>query len=95
MQKYQRFWRSVAVVVGLMVAAVTWVAQGASSNLNPGVLPPLSKPYGMSYGQWSVRWWQWVFSLPANNNPILDTGDCSAGQSGPVWFLGGRPCRKR
>jgi hypothetical protein len=36
-----------------------------------------------------VRWWQWVFSLPANNSPILDTGDCSAGQSGHVWFLAG------
>jgi hypothetical protein len=71
-----------------MVAAMT-VAQGASSNLNPGVLPPQSKPYGMSYAQWSVRWWQWVFSLPANNSPILDTGDCSAGQSGHVWFLAG------
>jgi len=89
MQKYQRFWRSVAVVVGLMVAAMTWVAQGASSNPNPRVLLPQSKPYGMSYAQWSVRWWQWVFSLPANNSPILDTGDCSAGQSGPVWFLAG------
>ena len=30
-----------------------------------------------------------VFSLPATNSPILDTGDCSAGQSGPVWFLAG------
>jgi hypothetical protein len=67
MKKYHRFWRSVVVVVGLMVAAMT-VAQGASSNLNPGVLPPQSKPHGMSYAQWSVRWWQWVFSLPANNS---------------------------
>jgi hypothetical protein len=43
----------------------------------------------MSYAQWSVQWWQWVFSLPADNSPILDTGDCSAGQSGHVWFLAG------
>jgi hypothetical protein len=56
---------------------------------NRGVAPRDSKPHGMSYDEWSVRWWQWVFSLPANNSPILDTGDCSAGQSGHVWFLAG------
>jgi hypothetical protein len=56
---------------------------------NPGVLPPNTHPYGKSYAEWSVKWWQWVLSLPANNNPILDTGDCSAGQFGPVRFLVG------
>ena len=69
------------------------VALGASPalarNLNPGILPPNSTPHGSSYAEWSVKWWQWVFSLPARNSPILDTGDCSAGQSDHVWFLAG------
>lgn len=56
-----------------------------------GVLPPQSRPYGLSYGEWSVRWWQWAYGLPVAGHPLFDeTGaDCAAGQSGPVWFLGG------
>jgi hypothetical protein len=27
--------------------------------------------------------------MPVNANPIFDTADCSAGQAGKVWFLGG------
>jgi hypothetical protein len=48
-------------------------------------------PYGMSYGEWSVKWWQWAYGLPVTGHPLFDeTGaNCAAGQSGPVWFLGG------
>jgi hypothetical protein len=78
MQKYQRFWRSVGVVlvvvVGLLVAAMTPVAQA-----------------GSTYGEWSARWWQWTLSIPAATNPSLDeTGaNCTEGQIGQVWFLAG------
>lgn len=61
---------------------------GPGAN-NPGVLPPNSHPYGATYGEWSARWWQWAFSLPMDHHPLLDTADCSAGQTGKVWFLGG------
>lgn len=63
---------------------------------NPGVLPPQSYPYGRSYGEWSAAWWQWVFNLPVSTDgttthPLFVAGDidCSYGQSGKVWFLGG------
>jgi hypothetical protein len=48
-----------------------------------------SKPYGQSYGEWAVGWWQWAFSIPAANNPVTDTTGAFAGvgQQGPVWFL--------
>lgn len=95
--------RTITALTGLILVLVSTTALAASSagysgksngsvqagNLNPKVLPPASTPFGLSYAKWSVKWWQWVFSLPANNNPILDTGDCSVGQSGKVWFLGG------
>lgn len=48
-----------------------------------------SDPYGLSYGEWSARWWQWAFSLDLRRHPLFDTADCNTGQSGPVWFLGG------
>jgi hypothetical protein len=81
---------AVAVCVGLMIAARTLVAQ-AGSNPNPQVFPPNSNPYGNTYGEWSARWWQWTFSIPAATNPLFDeTGaHCAEGQSGQVWFLPG------
>lgn len=60
-----------------------------AGNLNPGILPPGSSPYGHTYAEWSVQWWQWVFSVPADNNPILGTADCGPVQAGPVHFLVG------
>ena len=51
--------------------------------------PVQSNPYGMSYGEWSAAWWQWAFSMPVDQSPLFGTADCSAGQSGHVWFLPG------
>lgn len=50
-----------------------------------------SFPYGISFGSWTVRWWNWIYSIPKNRNPSFDdTGKFAAeGQSGPVWFLAG------
>ena len=79
---------STLLTVTLLLALPRSVAL-ADDDSNPRILPPNSHPYGKTYGRWSTAWWQWVFSLPANNSPILDTGDCSAGQSGKVWFLAG------
>jgi hypothetical protein len=48
--------------------------------------------YGKTYGQWQALWWQWALALPATAHPLFDTADCSTGQSGNVWFLGGKFC---
>jgi hypothetical protein len=52
------------------------------------VAPPGSDPLGVSYGQWADRWFTWVASVPAAENPLL-TDDCQAGQEegGDVFFL--------
>lgn len=46
-------------------------------------------PYGASHQEWAARYWQWFFSLPAGAHPLFGSADCSAGQTGRVWFLGG------
>ena len=51
----------------------------------PRLLPPIPR----IYSAYQAKWWQWAASLPADHNPLLDTADGSAGQSGPVWYLGG------
>jgi hypothetical protein len=62
-------------------------AQAASTKLY--VYPPTARPLGHSYTQWAVRFFQWWASVPAAENPWLDKSGshCSAGQSGPVWYL--------
>ncbi len=78
----------------LMLAAVILNAAtlSAEAGADPGVFPTSSKPYGQSYGQWVVAYWQWALSIPFDTNPWANdtTGEFAAvGQSGPVWFLGG------
>jgi hypothetical protein len=82
----------IAVLLGLLV--VTRASARPGFTLNPRILPPDSRPFGKTYGEWSAAWWQWSFSIPAPANPLLDdTGaNCGQGQSGPVWFLAGKLC---
>lgn len=49
------------------------------------------KPYGYSYGEWTVKWWQWAVSSPIHMNPVVDNTGKYGGvnQTGPVWFLAG------
>ena len=51
-----------------------------------------SAPYGRTYGEWAAAWNQWATSIPATHHPLFDSADGSVGQSGPVWFLGGKFC---
>lgn len=83
------------IIVGLALAALLMIpaSPAAAGNPNPRILPPGSTPHGMTYGEWSARWWQWALSLPVDQNPFFDeNGGCSNGangQLGPVWFLTG------
>jgi len=60
-----------------------------ANNWNTGVFPPNKPAYGMTYAEWSARWWLWVTAMTMDRHPLADTAECSRGQFGPVWFLGG------
>src|ERR1043166_1413667 len=55
--------------------------------------PLNSKPFGMSYSQWTIKFWQWYMKIPMKPPP--HPGDdptgaaCTKSQDGPVWFLVG------
>src|SRR5438445_12154269 len=72
----------VAIAVVGLVPALVPAAPASADDINPGVFAIDSQPYGLAYGQWSARWWQWAFSLTSKT-----VEDCRDGQSGPVWFL--------
>jgi hypothetical protein len=61
----------------------------ADDNADSQVIPVVAKHRGLSYAEWSARQWQWLFSLPVAEHPLFDNADCSTGQLGKVWFLGG------
>jgi hypothetical protein len=59
-------------------------------SINPQLFAVDSKPYGSTFGDWSIKWWQWLLSISTQNNPASDqTGkDCAVGQPvKDVWFL--------
>src|SRR5437762_7672685 len=78
---------AVSIVFGLVAAAPLTFAQDQNSL----VFPPDSRPFGKKYKEWSTEWWQFAYSIPVSENPLLDeTGEkCVVGQHGAVWFLVG------
>jgi len=79
-----------AVIMGQLVIAGSIPFAFAQSS-STQVYPLTSKSYGLSYGDWTVKWWQWTISIPKDINPGGDTTgkNCDLKQSGPVWFLTG------
>lgn len=54
------------------------------------LLPIDSKPFGLTFGEWSARWWKWLLSVPKNRNPAFDSDGSNAGINQhylPVFFL--------
>jgi hypothetical protein len=79
----------VGIVFGLLMLPMS---SAVAVDPNPVAFPPDNAVFGMTYGDWSVAWWQYVVSIPAANNPATDTTgqNCALGQSsGPVFFLVG------
>ncbi len=55
-----------------------------------GIFAPNSKPFGLTLGEWSIKWWQWLLKIQKPTSPALDdTGrNAHVGQSNPnVFFL--------
>lgn len=84
-------WQSMIVMLGIVLALAIAPAPKALAGGNNLVYPPDEAVYGMTYGEWGAAWWQYVLSIPAADNPLLDeTGaKCDVGQGGPVFFLVG------
>lgn len=54
------------------------------------MFPIDSRPYGLSYVEWTIKWWQWLLSIPKQDNPAFDiTGiNSNLNQNDPdVFFL--------
>src|SRR5690348_11620763 len=36
------------------------------------IAPPGARPFGRTYGEWAIAWWQWALATSASVNPLLD-----------------------
>ena len=77
-----KYWRSSLAVVVVVMALIMSTPAVFADNINPGVLPINGQIGGLTYGQWSARWWQYAFSVTTFAN-------CRAEPSGQMWFLAG------
>lgn len=39
---------------------------------HPNVFPVDSKPFGLPYSEWCIKWWQWISCIPKYDNPAFD-----------------------
>jgi hypothetical protein len=83
----------VLVILGglLILALIPFASAQNTNSASPQIFPLNSKPYGLTYSDWTAKWWQWTLSISKDSNPGGDTTgkDCSLKQNGPVWFLAG------
>jgi hypothetical protein len=92
MKKQADYWRSIAVVIGIVWGVFAPGLVWADPAGDPHIFPPQSRPYGRTYSEWAAKWWQWALAIPVATHPLFDNGDCRVGQAGQVFFLGGRYC---
>lgn len=85
-EKYRKTLAAVLMAALLLIVAPTSGFASSGTVIPPG---DAQAQTGMTYGEWSVAWWQYVLETPFENNPLFDeTGaNCNFGQSGPVFFL--------
>jgi hypothetical protein len=41
-------------------------------NINELVFKIDERPFGLSYSDWSMKWWQWILQIPKSINPLFD-----------------------
>ncbi len=94
--KVDRCHHLLLIIFAINCVALMFMLPSTSSfvradSVNPGVYSIDSKPYGLTYADWTVKWWQWFNEIPQATNPAADkTGsNCGLQQSGPIWFLAG------
>jgi hypothetical protein len=81
----------ISVVTAFFITLTFLTAFASAQGQNMSIFPVDSRPYNLTYGEWSAKWWIWALSIPEENNPVTDqTGEnCGVNQEGPVWFLAG------
>jgi hypothetical protein len=83
---FQQFFRQ--VVRKALPATMLSAGLIVSAQASP-VIAPTEQVAGRSQLDWAQSWWQWAFSFPADQSPLIDTSGALANErnNGPVYFL--------
>jgi hypothetical protein len=74
--------RSILALLAAVLALMASVVPASAGVKNP-IVQPEKRYAGLTYGEWSAKWWQYAVGVTDPN------ADCTVNQSGPVWFLAG------
>lgn len=72
---------------GSVLAALLLLATAAASSAQ--VLPPSTLPYGLSYQEWSTKWWQWSLEQSTDHLELVGGPGICDGPASQVRFLAG------
>jgi hypothetical protein len=81
----------IIILATLIIGVISPITFELSKAQDENLFTTDSSPFGISYADWTAKWWQWALSIPQDANPVGDpTGRyCGQNQEGPVWFLAG------
>jgi hypothetical protein len=88
--KYAFYMRGIFLLASISTVVLLSISQIAKADsINTGVYPKDSSPFGVPYGVWLTKWWQWNMGIPSAEHPRdhYTPSRCAIDQSGPVWFL--------
>jgi hypothetical protein len=77
--------------LGAAVAALVLLGMALRSSAGETVIAPSDLPYGLSYEEWSAKWWQWYMGLETNHIENIGNPDICSGPASHVRFLYGAP----
>ena len=75
----------------LAIAGLMLLGMALRSSAAETVIPPSDLPYGLSYEEWSAKWWQWYMGLETNHIENVGNPDICSGPASHVRFLYGAP----
>lgn len=74
---------------GSVLTALLLLGLGTAASSTAGILPPTSRAYGISYPEWSAKWWQWSLEQSTNHLEVVGKPDFCDGEASRVRFLMG------
>jgi hypothetical protein len=90
--KRASFISAVVILVGISEYVISLAPFAIGDNMNKGVFSVQSKPYGLTYPEWSVKFWQWFMGIPGDTHPMNDISgkNCGTNQNDSnMWYLTG------
>ncbi len=51
------------------------------------VFPKDTAPFGLTYGEWTQKWWEWLLSIPKTKSPAIDSNGMHSDVNQTIPFV--------